>query len=212
MKTNFKVAILFACTLFLTSCGFGSTGASTQKTNSTTSSLSGAAGSVLGNVLGALLNGTTTQSSITGTWVYSSPKVVFESESVLAKIGSSVASSKLENTLTQQLKKIGFTSGKTKLTLNSDNTCALVLNSKTLNGTYTYDSSTQLLTITGALGTKSVSCTATLNGGELCMLYDASKLLGMVQTLGSISSTTSTLSSLLKNYSGLKLGWAMKKQ
>ncbi len=176
-----------------------------------TSVLSSEGTNVLGTVLGSLLSSKTTASSVVGTWTYAQPKVVFESENVLAKLGSSVASSKLESTLTSQLKKMGFTAGKSTLTLNEDKTCVFGLSGKTLNGTYTYDSSTSKLTIQGALGMTSVACTCNVVNNQLYMLFEADKLLGIVSSVASASSTTSSLSSLLTNYSGLKLGWAMNK-
>ena len=67
------------------------------------------------------------------------------------------------------------------------------------------------MAIQGALGVSSMSCTVTVSGNELYMLFDADKLLSVMTGLGSTVSSTSTISSLLKNYNGLKLGWTMKK-
>jgi Zn/Cd-binding protein ZinT len=164
----------------------------------------------VGTGLSTLLKGrSASATSNQGTWTYSAPKVVFESQNVLAQLGSSVASSKIESTLKSQLTKMGFKAGKTTITLNEDKTCVFSLNGKTANGTYTYDPNTSLLTITGALGVTSTTCHCTLNGSELYMLFDADKLLNVATSLGSKS--TSTLGSLLQSYTGLKLGWAMTK-
>ena len=83
------------------------------------------------------------------------------------------------------------------------------MGSKTLPGTYVYDSSSHKLTMTGVLGVGQVSCTVSVQAGQLLMLFDADKLLAVATSLSSKS--TSTLSSLLQSYSGLKLGWAMSK-
>ncbi len=210
MKKTFYLSIVVClCTMF-SSCGAGSI-SKPSTGNATSSELGGSLGAALG-VLGDLLEGKTTQNSIVGTWVYSEPKVVFESENMLAKIGASVASNKVESTLVAQLSKFGFTEGKTRLILNQDSTCVLRLGSKDVSGTYTYDTKTNKLTITGAFGVKSVSCTATIKSGELYMLYEADSLLGIAQNLSKVSATTSTLSTILKNYNGLKLGWSMRKE
>ena len=80
---------------------------------------------LLGRVLSYILYGNTIdQDNIIGTWTYASPKVIFESENILAKIGSDIASDKIEKTLGDQLSRIGFTQGKTNLTFNNDNTCS----------------------------------------------------------------------------------------
>ena len=226
MKKIITLASIVIASISLNSCGgLGSTG-STVGTNQGTAAIGGAnAGSlltsvlsgtgtnVLGTVLGTLLGGyTASAQSLVGTWTYTQPKVVFESNSILAQLGSSVASSKLESTLEKQLSKMGFKAGKSTLTLNQDKTCVLALSGKTLNGTYNYDTGSKILTITGALGMTNVSCTCTMNAGQLFMLFDADKLLSVATSMSSMSSTTSTLSSLLGNYNGLKLGWAMGRQ
>ena len=200
----FKSLALAACVLF-TSCGLGTTGSSSTSSSSTASTLGSG---ILSNVLTSLLSSsTTTASSIVGTWTYSGPKVTFESENVLAQLGSTVASSKIEDALGTQLKKVGFTAGSTKLTLNEDKTCVMTVGSRQISGTYTYDSSSNKLTITGALGLSSVNCTVAVVGSTMNMLFDADKLLSVASGLSSSAKTT-TLSSLLKNYSGQKIGRA----
>lgn len=218
MKKIFSLAAIVMASLTLNSCGglggsalgTGALAGSANNGGLLTSVLTGAGTNVLGTVLGTLLQGSTASAkSIVGTWTYSQPKVVFESNSVLAQIGSSVASSKIESTLSSQLQKLGFKSGKSTLTLNEDKTCTFALSGKTINGTYTYDASSNLLTITGGMGFANMSCTCTMNGNELYMLYDADKLLTAATSMSSAVGSASTLSSLLSNYNGLKLGWTM---
>ena len=209
-------AAAIAVTLSLASCGLGTTG------NTTTSNTSAAvAGSLLGGslqqsgtgllgtLLTSLLGNTTSQQSLVGTWVYEGPKVVFESENILSQLGGQVVSSNLEQKLGTQFSKLGFSAGKSTLTLNSDNTCTLTVGSKTYAGTYSYDNNTNKMTLVGALGVGQITCTVSVQGNQLHMLFDADKLLNVATSLSSKS--TSTLSSLIKNYTGLKLGWSMTK-
>ncbi len=212
-KINF-LAVVLAASLSLTSCGLGllpaaSTAASTTAATGSLlgNSLTTTGAGLLGNLLTNLLQGTTSQQSLEGTWTYFGPKVVFESENILSQIGGQVVSNNLEQKLGTQLSKMGFTTGKSVLVLNADNTCTLTIGSKTLPGTYIYDSSTNKLTITGALGVGQVVCTATVQGNQLFLLFEADKLLSVATSLS--SKTTSTLSSLLSSYTGLKLGWVM---
>ena len=214
-KINF-LAVVLAASLSLTSCGLGllpaaSTAASTTAATGSLlgNSLTTTGAGLLGNLLTNLLQGTTSQQSLEGTWTYFGPKVVFESENILSQIGGQVVSNNLEQKLGTQLSKMGFTTGKSVLVLNADKSCILFIGSKSLPGTYTYDSSTNKLTITGALGVGQVVCTATVQGNQLLMLFEADKLLSIATSLSSKS--TSTLSSLLSSYTGLKLGWAMTK-
>lgn len=212
-KINF-LAVILAASLSLTSCGLGLLPAASTAAGTTAAtgsllgnSLTTTGAGLFGNLLTNLLQGTTSQQSLEGTWTYFGPKVVFESENILSQIGGQVVSSNLEQKLGTQLSKMGFTTGKSVLVLNADNTCTLTIGSKTLPGTYIYDSSTNKLTITGALGVGQVVCTATVQGNQLFLLFEADKLLTVATSLS--SKTTSTLSSLLSSYTGLKLGWVM---
>lgn len=228
MKKGIIMAVTTATLcLSLASCGTSTAGSAasanlggTSHTTTTAGSglgsallgnaLSGNSGSgLLGNVLSQLLSTKTSESSLVGTWTYSGPKVVFESENVLAKLGGAVASNKVEETLGKYLKKMGMTAGKSQLTLNKDKTCTFTYKGKTVSGTYSFNSSTSKLTITGALGVSNMTCTATVSGNELHMLFDADKLLTVMTGLGSSLSQTSTISTLLKNYNGMQLGWTM---
>ncbi len=219
MKKFFAVASIVIASIVLNGCVLGGAGGSTTS-NAGANAASGLLTSVLtsngtqvvGTLLNTLLTGSSaSKASIQGTWTYSAPKVVFESQNILAQLGSTVASNKIESTLGSQLKKMGFSAGKSTLTLNSDNTCVLTLSNKTANGTYTYDPKTSTLTLSGALGLANTSCTCTVNGNELYMLYDADKLLTVATAMSTKTSSASTLSSLLGSYNGMKLGWTMTK-
>ena len=76
-------------------------------------------------------------------------------------------------------------------------------------GTYVYDASSNKMTLNGVLGVGQMTCTVSVQGNQLYMLFDADKLLSVASSLSSKS--TSTLGSLISSYSGLKLGWAMTK-
>lgn len=200
-------AAIVAASLTLASCGFGTTG--NTGTTTTTTNAAANAGDLLGTVLSSILGNTTTQQSLVGTWTYSGPKVVFESENILSQLGGQVVSNNLEQKLGTQLQKMGFSAGKSALTLNNDGSCSLVLGNRTLPGTYVYDASANKMTLTGVLGVGQMTCTVSTQSGQLYMLFDADKLLAVATSLSSKS--TSSLASILQSYSGLKLGWAMKK-
>lgn len=167
---------------------------------------------LLGRVLSYILYGNTIdQDNIIGTWTYASPKVIFESENILAKMGSDIASDKIEKTLGDQLSRIGFTQGKTTLTFNKNNTCSFTYGNRSYSGTYKFDTSANKLTVTGALGVGTVKCTACKNGNELYLLFDSNKVLSILTALSNSPIGNSTASSVLGNYKGLKLGWSMTK-
>lgn len=225
MKKTFFAAAILAVSFCMSSCGLGggsglvhnggaATTASTAATGlgtlaSALTGTNGASTSLLGNVLTSLLGNKTSESSIAGTWVYNAPKVVFESESVLAQLGSTVASSKIESSLSNQLKKIGFSAGKSAITFDGKGNYSMALGSKSYTGTYILDPSTNTMTLTGMLGLASMNCTVSVAGNEMCMLFGADKVLSMASA---VSKVNSTLNSLLGNYTGMKLGWSMVRQ
>lgn len=211
MKKIRSFAAIIAASLTLASCGLGTTGNTTSSNGSILGGdvLQQTGTGILGSILGNILGGTTSQQTLTGSWTYYGPKVVFESENILSQIGGQVLSSNLESKLGTQLEKMGFKAGKSVLTLGSDGNCTLALGSKSLPGTYTYDASTNKMTLTGVLGVGQMTCTVSVQSGQLYMLFDADKLLSVASALGSKS--TSTLGTLINSYSGLKLGWAMTK-
>ena len=205
MKKLRSFAAIVAASLTLASCGLGTTGNTTS--NTTNQVLTQTGTDLLGTLLGTLLGNTTTQQSLAGTWTYYGPKVVFESENILSQLGGQVVSSNLESKLGTQLQKLGFTAGKSTLVLNTDNSCTLALGTKAWPGTYVYDASSNKMTLTGVLGMAQMTCTVSVQGNQLYMLFDADKLLAVATSLSSKSANS--LSSLLGSYSGLKLGWVM---
>ena len=208
MKNLRFFAAIVAASLTLASCGLGTTGNTTSNTASSSSQVLTQAGTdILGTLLGSILGNTTSQQSLAGTWTYYGPKVVFESENILSQLGGQVVSSNLESKLGTQLQKMGFSAGKSTLVLNSDKSCTLALGTKSWPGTYVYDASTNKMTLTGVLGMAQMTCTVSVQGNQLYMLFDADKLLAVATSLSSKSA--SSLSSLLGSYSGLKLGWVM---
>ena len=218
MKKNLSILSVVLSSILLSSCKAYNyqkntrTDASSLIDNAISGNTSQTTTDLLGRILSYLLNGNSiTKDNIIGTWTYSSPKVIFESENILAKLGSEIASDKIEKTLGDQLASVGFTQGKTSITFKDDNTCSFTYGSRTYPGTYKFDTSANKLTITGALGVGTVKCTACKNGNELYMLFDSDKVLSILTALSNSSIGNSTASSVLGNYKGLKLGWSMTK-
>lgn len=219
MKKLRSFAAIAVASLTLASCGvLGTTGQTTNTTDATTAVLGSILGGgniqqtgtdILGTVLGSLLGNTTTQQSLAGSWTYSGPKLVFESENILSQLGGQVVSSNLEQKLGTQLEKMGFKAGKSAFVIGNDGSCSLALGTRTLPGTYTYDASSNKMTLNDVFGVGKMTCTVSVQGNQLYMLFDADKLLSVVSSLSSKS--TSTLGTLLNSYTGLKLGWAMTK-
>ncbi len=171
-----------------------------------------AIGNILGSIIGTF-GQNTNQNTIVGTWTYSKPAVQFESESLLAKAGGTVASAKIVQELEPYYKKLGITSGKMSITLNEDKTCTYVIKGKTYSGTYTFDESTNKLQISGSLLSMPAAYVS-VAGSQLSLTFDSTKLLTFAGVLGGLTGSGSTLSSIAQiaqNYDGMKTGFLFTK-
>lgn len=184
----------------------GSSSSSSSSSSSTVSSVVSTITSLFSSSAQA------TESSIVGTWVYSGPAVVFESESVLTSTAGKLAASKVEDKLSSILKTLGFTSTM-NITFSSDGSFSTTIKSKTISGTWAIEDSKLKLTYKK----KTVSVTTQLDGSStLQFVVDASKLLDLLQTLGttasSYSSSLSTISTLASSVDGMLIGLEFSKQ
>lgn len=162
-------------------------------------------------VVNAVTDNKTVQ--MTGTWNFTGSALEFESDNLLQKAGGAVAASTVEKKLDEQLEKIGITAGKLSFTFNADSTLTATVGSKPLNGTYSYDASTQKVNLKFAkiigLNAK-VNCTS----GSMDLLFNADKLLQLLTYLSSKSSnsTLQTIGSLAESYDGMLVGLGLEKK
>ena len=184
-------------------------GATSAQAQDWKSILSGIANTVTEKVTGV------STFSLEGTWNYVGPDCKFESENLLAQVGSEIAAQKVETEMSSILSKIGFKEG-VSYVFNSDGTYTSTVNGRTTQGTYTYDSNTNELTLKTTLG---VTFNATVsrsveNSNNISLLFNADKLMSLAQTVSSAlkSSSTSTLSTILGQYDGMKIGFELTKQ
>lgn len=151
--------------------------------------------------------------SMEGTWSFSGSAIEFESDNLLTKAGGSVAATAAESKLNEQLSKVGIKEGQLTFTFNADSTFNAKLGSKGLNGTYSYDSSTQKVNLKFA---KLVGLNAKVNctSSQMDLLFNSDKLLKLITYLSSKTnnSTLSAISSLSQSYDGMMLGFALKKE
>lgn len=173
------------------------------------------AGNVAADIIGNLL-GTSkvTDKSLVGTWSYSQPCVAFESENVLASLGSSVVSTKVENTMQNGLTKVGFTSGKVIMTLKEDRTGTIQFNGKAVDINWAVEETN--LKLTFPLINKGVTMNAKLTGSELQLAMKSDKLLTLLnaitQKAGTVNSSLGTLNTLTKNVKGMYMGLKFTKK
>lgn len=210
---------------------------STTRQNAT-STTSSTAGSLLGGIISAIGGGTSSSGSgassaagdiisslttifnsskvasknqLVGTWTYTEPAVVFTSSNVLKSIGGKVASQTIENKLQSQFEKAGIKKGAMKMTFDNDGNFTQTVGSKTMTGTYKVSGKSVTLTYQG--GVQQFVGTTQIDGSDLLIVMDASKLLKYANTLGSLTGNTAlkTAGSLLSSMDGMEVGLKLNK-
>ncbi|MDY4411200.1 MAG: DUF4923 family protein [Prevotella sp.] len=203
----------------------------TAEAATSTSSSSTGLGSVLGGILGAatgsssstagsILSGLTsifdankqaTASDLAGTWNYTEPAVVFSSENALKNIGGKLASSAIESKLKTQFAKLGIKKGAMKMTFDKDGNFTQTIAGKTLSGTYTIKKKQVVLSYAGQV--QQFIGTTQVDGNDLLIVMDASKLLKYASVIGTVtgSSALKTLGSLLGSMDGMQVGLKLNK-
>lgn len=179
-------------------------------TNNEDNGKSGGLLSALTNVFSA--SKVATKDKIVGTWVYEEPAVVLSSDNTLKNLGGKLASSAIEEKLKTKLEGFGFKKGSVKMTFDSDGNFTQTFLGKNLTGTYTVEDKNIVLKYGGKVS--QVIGTTQLDGNNLLIVMDASKLLKYVNVLGGITqnSTLETATSLLSSMDGLECGLKLVKE
>lgn len=161
-------------------------------------------------VVNAVTNNKTVQ--MTGTWTFTGSALEFESDNLLQQAGGTLAASAVEKKLDEQLNKIGIKPGELSFTFNTDSTFVATIGSKPLNGTYSYDTSTQKVNLKLA---KIVGLNAKMNctSNQMDLLFNADKLLQLLTSLSSKSNnnTLKSIGSLAESYDGMLVGLGLEK-
>lgn len=241
-KTSKKTTTKKTSTKKTTSAASNTTAATTTTSAATTSnaatstSATSNAGSAVAGILGAVLGGNSNSSSSAGssiingilnnvigsgtfskqdlcahTWKYRKPGCAFTSENLLAKAGGEIAANKVEEKLGEYYSKFGFSGSNTYFTFKTDGTFAAKIDGKSWQGNYTFDEKTHAIQMKGLLLSMSGYATKTTNG--ISLLFDQTKLLNLIKTMGALkgSSTLSAIGTIANNYDGMRVGFEMTK-
>lgn len=241
-KTSKKTTTKKTSTKKTTSAASNTTAATATTTAATTSnaatstSATSNAGSAVAGILGAVLGGNSNSSSSAGssiingilnnvigsgtfskqdlcahTWKYCKPGCAFTSENLLAKAGGEIAANKVEEKLGEYYSKFGFSGSNTYFTFKTDGTFAAKIDGKSWQGNYTFDEKTHAIQMKGLLLSMSGYATKTTNG--ISLLFDQTKLLNLIKTMGALkgSSTLSAIGTIANNYDGMRVGFEMTK-
>ena len=179
----------------------------------------------MNQVLSAMTNGTGVINAISsvigldkvkaqnliGSWKYSAPGCAFTSENLLAKAGGEVAAVQIEEKLLPYYQQVGLSANNTYITFNEDGTFSSKIAGTPFSGNYTFDEATQKITLKGLL--LSVNCYAKKELNGISILFEAKKLLTVLQTMSAMSGNKDlqTIGDLSKNYDGVRVGFDMKR-
>lgn len=143
---------------------------------------------------------------LVGEWAYTEPAVVFMSENLLKKAGGKLASSAIEKTIEMQLSKVGITKGAMKMTFTRNGRFTQTIAGRRLRGTFTIKGKEVVLKYAGEI--KQLVGTTQVDGNDLLIVMDASKMLTYLKAIGSISGNASlkTATSLLGSMDGMLCG------
>ena len=178
----------------------------------------------MSQVLGAMTNGTGVVNAISSvigldkvkaqnliaTWKYSGPGCAFTSKNLLAKAGGEVAAVQIEQKLLPYYQQVKISESNTYITFKEDGTFSSKIAGTPFSGNYTFDEASQKITLKGLL--LSVNCYAKKEANGISILFEAKKLLTVLQTMSAMSGNKDlqTIGDLSKNYDGVRVGFDMK--
>lgn len=150
--------------------------------------------------------------NLIGSWNYNGPGCAFTSENLLAKAGGEVAAGQIEEKLLPYYQQVGISAANTFITFNQDGTFAAKIAGTGFSGSYTFDEASQQIKLKGML--LSMNCYTKRETGGISILFEAKKLLTVLQTMSAMSGNTNlqTIGDLSKNYDGVRVGFDMKRQ
>lgn len=174
--------------------------------------------SILDNLLSSVLShAAISPKELIGTWQYKGVDAVFESESLLAQAGGTVMAAQLENQIDEKIAKFGIKKGITTFTFRNDKTFSATLNGKSFSGTYQLDAANKVLVLSTMGGLFTLRPHVVRTTGGISLLFQADKMLTLLNTTSALIGQTGALgslgnlTSLLNNYNGLRLGLQLKK-
>lgn len=209
-----KMMMAVVAALMLQSCGMtnpGVNGGSQMGGTTTNNSGSSIGNNALGGLLDLVVGSVKlSQTDIIGTWSYVEPACAFTSENLLAKAGGSVAAKTVNEKLLPVYKSLHISSGNTQLTFNENGQFTGKIGGFPMSGTYTFDATNGLVKMK-SLTTFTAHLTRSTHG--MNFTFESKKILTLLQTVSALSGNTSlsTIGDISKQFSGVRLGFAMKK-
>jgi hypothetical protein len=152
-----------------------------------------------------------TAKGLIGTWNYNGPGIAFTSKNLLAKAGGEIAAVQIEEKALPYYQQVNISSDNTFISFREDGSFTSKVAGTPLSGQYTFDEATQKITLKSLFF--SVNCYAKKEVGGISILFEANKLLTLLQTISAFSGNKDlqTISNLSKKYDGARVGFDMSK-
>lgn len=164
---------------------------------------------VISNVVG---DKATTESSFKGTWKYNAPACEFESDNLLAKAGGTAAADKIEERVAPLLKSVGVNG--IVYTFDGKGNYTSKIKKRVTEGTYKFDSKAKTITFTPTIGMAYTAHVA-VQGSTMTLTFEADKLMTTLKTISNatskLSTTAALINTLMNSYSGMRVGFELKK-
>lgn len=168
-----------------------------------------------------LTDGQATQRLMVGSWNYASPGVKLESDNVLASAGALAAEGKLEARLESLYTLAGIRAGACSVVFGEEGDFTLRIGTRDFSGTYTYEGATHEVTLrfeAERLKRDDVggfTGRAYADGGDLQLLFPATRLLKLVEGVGEklslLGGSLASVSALAGQFDGLYVGFTFNK-
>jgi hypothetical protein len=204
MKRNsILIAALFGMLIFSGSMKAQSLGdvLNSKTVNEAVSKVSGAATS-------------TKPQSIVGVWKYKGAACAFESDNVVAKMGSKVVTDKIEQELDSYCKQAGFNPASSNFIFTAKGTFVNSVGTQKYTGSYTYNKVNGALVLNYQQLTVSINGNVAAQNGTTSLLFDANKMMKLVSSMSSNTSaeeTVKSISTMLNECKGVKVGFKIGK-
>ena len=161
-------------------------------------------------ILDEVTDGKATEYLLTGEWEYSQPAIRFDSENTLANVAATSLASTFETKLQSAYNLVGMKKGQFSLMLSDDNTFIMITGKRTYKGTYTYNAETHAIELkfdTSLIKMRSLKGYAYLDGDNLDVAFDCTKLVNFLAALGSKVSALKSISDAIGSYENVLVGF-----
>lgn len=206
------LSLIAAAALLVSGCALMNPSATEDDTSLLGAIFGSISGKDAANAIASVIGLTkVTEADLVGAWKYSAPGCAFTSDKLLAKAGGEVVAGQIKEKLGPYYQKFGVKAANTFFTFAEDKSFTGKIFGFPLSGTYTYDESKSMVQMKTLLLTVNGYVKKNVDG--IAFLFDADKLLSIMQMVASVSNDTTlaTIGELSKQYDGVKIGFDMKK-